>query len=281
MAFYDSSDALYGIARYGSASYGIVEPVVQITGVSATGNVRTIHINAFEIDVTEPLYPASAIQGSIGSVTLHITEAVNSVSATTAVSAPKLNIAFGIDSVSATSAINVVEPQVTEKVDSVSATAVLHTAGLVVKSINYIEVTTDAMTGSIGSVEPKPTEALLSVSATGYVNGVQVNVAEVLNSVAGTGAVNTVTVHGVTAITGVVGTFTTPRLEPQPTEIIFTGVAATGAVSVPQVNLKVERHSVASTGSIGSLTTTGTVFDFEAVRTQYSRHRTVIIGRAA
>jgi hypothetical protein len=283
MAFYDSGDALYGIGRYGSASYGIVEPVVQITGVSATAVVRTLHLNAFEIDVSEKIYAASALQGSVGSVTLHLTEALDSVSATTAVSAPTLNIAFTIDSVEGTNTANAVEQvAVTEKLDSVSATFTINDSGIDIRSINRVPVTGPAaMTGAIGTVETQPTEALLSVSATGYVNSVQVNVAEVLNSVAGTGAVNTVTVHGVTAITGVVATFATPTIQLNPDEVIFTGVQGTSAVSGVTTHVVEKLVSAAATGSLGTINTTAVVFDFNAVRTQYSRRRTVYISRVA
>jgi hypothetical protein len=68
MAFYDSGDAIYGTGAYGSASYGIVTPTVALTGVSGTALTRTVHINAFEIDITEPLYGPNALVGSIGTL---------------------------------------------------------------------------------------------------------------------------------------------------------------------------------------------------------------------
>ena len=52
MAFYDSDDAFYGTGQYGAASYGVINPTVSLTGVSATALTRTLHINAFEVDIT-------------------------------------------------------------------------------------------------------------------------------------------------------------------------------------------------------------------------------------
>ena len=60
MAFYDSTDALYGTGTYGSASYGTVQPEVAITGVSATGAIEPVSAGGFEIDISEKLVGVSA-----------------------------------------------------------------------------------------------------------------------------------------------------------------------------------------------------------------------------
>ena len=47
MSFFDSSDALYGTGRHGSARYGRVTPNVALSGVSATGAIETVSVGGF------------------------------------------------------------------------------------------------------------------------------------------------------------------------------------------------------------------------------------------
>jgi len=61
-----------------------------------------------------------------------------------------------------------------------------------------------------------------------------------------------------------------------------TGVAATGQVqAITTIHVEAGLISQAGTGAIGALSTSSVIFDFEAVREQYSRRRSVTVQRAA
>src|SRR5210317_1181304 len=141
MAFYDTADAIYGTGQYGAASYGIVTPTVSVTGVSATALTRTLHINAFEVDITEPLYGPNALTGSIGTLEFANTVTLTGVAGTGQIGTVSPNIAFSITGVEATTGTGLTEPQytVSEKVDSVSATFTIGTVNI--RSVNRVPVT--------------------------------------------------------------------------------------------------------------------------------------------
>ena len=127
MSFYDSSDALYGTGRHGSARYGKVSPNVALSGVSATGAIETVSVGGFEIDISENLLSVSAT-GAIGSVGVGNSATLTGVSATGSINTVKENVAEELGSVSATGAIGTIEPQVDEDLNSVSATCLLYTS---------------------------------------------------------------------------------------------------------------------------------------------------------
>jgi len=186
MAFYDSGDALYGTGAYGSASYGIVTPTVALTGVSGTALTRTVHINAFEIDITEPLYGPNALVGSVGTL-----EFANTVTPATTVGTGQIgtvspNIAFGIVGVEGTTGTGLTQPQhrLSEKVDSVSATFTIGT--LNIRSVNRVPVTMPAMSGLITAPEPRVDEIITTgVEATGQIGTVSPNTAAGVTGVEG------------------------------------------------------------------------------------------------
>jgi len=184
MAFYDSSDAIYGTGVYGSPLYGVVSPNVALTGVSATGSVQTVAINGFEIDISERLNSVSAT-GSAGTLTVNIVESLGSVSATGSIGTvePKVDEALG--SVSATGAVNTVTVNVAEKLTGVSATFTLNGAGLDIRSINRVPVDGVSGTTALGTIEAQTTEALNSVSAIGSVGSLTVHTAAGLTGVDG------------------------------------------------------------------------------------------------
>ena len=78
MSFFDSSDAIYGTGQYGAASYGRVTGIVQLSSVSATGQV-----NGFQPVIGVQIASVSAT-GQVGTVTTanDNTELLSSVSAT-------------------------------------------------------------------------------------------------------------------------------------------------------------------------------------------------------
>ena len=176
MAFYDTADAFYGTGLYGSARYGRVTPVVQVTGVSATANTRTLHLNIFEVDITEPIYNAPSATGSVGSLTLNTTESLSGVAGTTALGTLSPNINEALNSVSATTTLGSIQVNTTEIVSSVSATFTINDEGLSIRSINRVPVTGEGATGAVGTVEAQTLEALQSVSATGSIGTLKPNI---------------------------------------------------------------------------------------------------------
>ena len=283
MAFYSSTDALYGIAVYGSARYGIVEPVVSLTGVSAAANTRTLHLNVFEIDVTEPIYNAPSATGSVGGLTLHTTAGVSSVGLTGTVNSVGVGVSVPLTvSVEGTVSTNTVKENVTLKPEGFIATFTIDTTGLDIRSINRVPVTGAGMTGSVGTPEPKATENLLSVSATGYVNTVTVHISEKASSVSATGFINDALKFSNThSIQSVSSNVTAGVISPNVNEPIAGTTLGTTYVNVVKANPTEKLVSTSATGRAGTVTTTAEVFDFNAVRDLYSRRRTIYIPRAA
>jgi len=186
MAFYDSGDALYGTGAYGSASYGIVTPTVALTGVSGTALTRTVHINAFEIDITEPLYGPNALVGSVGTLEFANTVTLATTVGTGQIGTVSPNIAFGIVGVGGTTGTGLTQPQhrLSEKVDSVSATFTIGT--LNIRSVNRVPVTMPAMSGLITAPEPRVDEIITTgVEATGQIGTVSPNTAAGVTGVEG------------------------------------------------------------------------------------------------
>jgi hypothetical protein len=280
MAFYDSSDALYGTGAYGSASYGIVSPNVALTGVSGTALTRTVHINAFEIDITEPLYGPNALVGSVGTLEFANTVTLAGVAGTGQIGTVSPNIAFSITGVSATGQVNTLTENVTEKVTGVSATGVINGAGLDIRSINRVPVTSPTMTGFIGTPEPRVDETIgIGVQGTTAVGTVQVNISEKLASVSATGSIGALEHSNTVTLTGVEGTGQVGEVEDQPTERIVSGVQATGAIGTVSISNTFSITGVVGTLSVGTLTATGVTFDFEAVKTLYDRRRTAYVEK--
>ena len=82
-------------------------------------------------------------------------------------------------------------------------------------------------------------------------------------------------------LTGVSATGSVNTVEEKPTEVLDS-VSATGSVqALAQVKVSEALASAPATGTIGTVGTTAVVFDFQAVREQYSRRRTVYIAEAA
>ena len=81
-------------------------------------------------------------------------------------------------------------------------------------------------------------------------------------------------------LVGVEGVGEVNDVEDQPTEIL-DGVSATGAINGVTTHVLEVLEDAPATGTIGEPTITAVVFDFQAVREQYSRRRTVLIPRAA
>ena len=126
-------------------------------------------------------------------------------------------------------------------------------------------------TGSVGSIPTSQVHVgagLTGVTATVSIGQVSISSTQALFTVVGTGSV------------GSVGAGVTPNI---------TGVTATGHVTDTDpadensttVNVSENIVSTGITSSLGTVTPTAVVFDFNSVRDQYSRKRSVIIPRAA
>jgi hypothetical protein len=217
--------ALYGSGVYGSSEYGVINVTASVTGVSATALTRTLHINAFEVDITEPLYGPDALTVSTNTATVNIAEKVSGVIATFSVNA----------------------------------------AGLSIRSINRVPVTGSPMTGSIGTLSPNVNEPIATgVIATTSLNTVQVHISEKLDSVSATGGIGSLEHSNTVTLTGVESVGQVGEVEDQPLERIATGVFATGGIGSLTLHTTAGLTSVVGTFSVGTPTVTGVTTTFTA-----------------
>jgi len=236
-----AASARFGTGRYGVSAYGVEDISRTLTGVSATGSINTVE--------EKP------------------TEVLNSVSATGTVQA-------------------LAQVKVSEKLDNVSATGTINTLQINNKfTLADVSATGAIEPVSAGGFEIDISERITNgVSATGAVQALsQVKVTEKLASVSITGTVAAIIPHADSQLTlsSVFATGQVNELEEKPTERLDS-VSATGAVqALAQVKVSEALASAPATGTIGAVTTTAVVFDFQAVREQYSRRRTVYIAEAA
>lgn len=144
-------------------------------------------------------------------------------------------------------------------------------------------------TGTIASVvaggfEIDVTERISTgVSATGSINTLTVNIIEKLESVSATGTIGTLTLTGTANVTlvGVEAVSFLNTVEDKPTEVLDS-VSAT--VFVNGNFTFSNTHSltgVSATSTVNTVTATGVIFDFEAVKALYDRKRTVLIEKQA
>ena len=127
MSFYDSSDAIYGIGVYGQASYGIVEPVVQVAGVTGTGAVAPVVAGGFEIDITERIDNGVEATGQVGSPTqIKVGAGATGVEATGSIGTLEHSNTKELTGVVGTVPEPSVEPQITEVIGGVFATGAVN-----------------------------------------------------------------------------------------------------------------------------------------------------------
>ena len=121
------------------------------------------------------------------------------------------------------------------------------------------------------------------------VGGFEVDVSEPLGSVSATGAITAVqpkfsfTIQVTTpTITASLGTIN-PNIKEELGANATVGVSATGSVNTVIVHTKENLSSAPATGSIGFARSNiiAVQFDFEAIKEDYSRRRTVILPRVA
>ena len=124
-------------------------------------------------------------------------------------------------------------------------------------------------TGSVGSLQPNIKAEISGVTATVSLGQITIDALEEIFTVVGTGSV------------GSVGAGVTPNVQE------FTNVTATGQVGsistihVSEIIVSAGATATLGTGASAGIITTAVVFDFNSVRDQYSRKRSVTIPRAA
>lgn len=189
MAFYDSTDAIYGVGVYGSPSYGVVTPDVLLAGVSATVNVASVAITGFEIDISERLASVSSTL-TVGTLQVNIAKSVSGVSATASAGTVEAKPSEPVSSVFATASLGSIQANIALEVSGVSATIALNdnwdirsikhvpvvgvaATGQVNGTFNFV-VTFDPLTGVsgtalLGAIKPNLMKAVVGVTATGNV----------------------------------------------------------------------------------------------------------------
>ena len=116
---------------------------------------------------------------------------------------------------------------------------------------------------------------------TGGVGSLQPNIKAEISGTTATVSLGQITIDAVSEISGVVGTGSVSSVGAGVTPNI-TGVTATGQVgSISTIHVSEIIVSAGVVTAIGTVVTTAVVFDFEAVRTEYSRRRTIYIAEAA
>lgn len=242
MAFITTS-ANYGIGRYGSARYGLV-------------NVSHV--------------PASVVAtGSVGVVSPNVKEEF-------------------VSGVEATLTVNTVQVNLKAEPTGIQATFTVNAAGLNIRSINRVPISGVSATGAIeapsaGGFEIDVTERVTaSLVGTTAINTVQVNLTKVPTSVVATGTINnSLEFSNTHSISSVSSLFTVGIVSPNIKKPVPTAGFFTGSVGSLTLHTTAGVTGVSAINSNNNVTTTAVVFDFQNVRDQYSRRRTVYIAEAA
>ena len=250
MSTFGANDALYGTGTYGTARYGRVTPVVSISGVVGTGSIGTVEV---KLDTT--LTGVSAT-GIVNDVEEQPTENLESVSATGSIGTvtPCADSSLTLTGVEGTSALGTVEAQIDTSITGFGLTG----------SVGTVTVTASASV--MGAFNPDITPLLFSKVA--FVTASEISadtrIAEVLGvSLAEQNLASSRVIAQVLDATGSSGTTNET--------LAFTGGS--------QVSGSIQ--GAVGSGQAGALSTSATVFDFEAVKSLYSRRRTIFIARAA
>ena len=250
MSTFGANDALYGTGTYGTARYGRVTPVVSISGFVGTGSVGTVEV---KLDTT--LTGVSAT-GIVNDVEEQPTENLESVSATGSVGTvtPSADSSLTLTGVEGTSALGTVEAQIDTSISGLGSTGSVGT------------VTATASAAVMGAFNPDITSLLFSKVAllTASEISADTRIAEVLGvSLAEQNLASSRVIAQVLDATGSSGTT-------NETLALTGGSQVSGSI-----------QGAVGSGQAGALSTSATVFDFEAVKSLYSRRRTIFIARAA
>ena len=250
MSTFGANDALYGTGTYGTARYGRVTPVVSISGVVGTGAIGTVEV---KLDTT--LTGVSAT-GIVNDVEEQPTENLESVSATGSIGTvtPSADSSLTLTGVEGTSALGTVEAQIDTSISGLGSTGSVGT------------VTATASAAVMGAFNPDITSLLFSKVAllTASEISADTRIAAVEGaSLAEQNLASSRVIAQVLDATGSSGTT-------NETLALTGGSQVSGSI-----------QGAVGSGQAGALSTSATVFDFEAVKSLYSRRRTIFIARAA
>ena len=250
MSTFGANDALYGTGTYGTARYGRVTPVISISGVVGTGAIGTVEV---KLDTT--LTGVSAT-GIVNDVEEQPTENLESVSATGSVGTvtPSADSSLTLTGVEGTSALGTVEAQIDTSISGLGSTGSVGT------------VTATASAAVMGAFNPDITSLLFSKVAllTASETSADTRIAAVEGaSLAEQNLASSRVIAQVLDATGSSGTT-------NETLALTGGSQVSGSI-----------QGAVGSGQAGALSTSATVFDFEAVKSLYSRRRTIFIARAA
>ena len=283
MSFYGTNDAIYGSGEYGTASFGVVTPIIVVGSVSATG-----HVTATSATISVTLTGVSAT-GLSRTVT-----AVNDSSLT-------------LGSVSATGVVNTLSENPSEPITGVYATGQIGTvfAQAFFGANDAIYGTGRYGSAIYGSISPTinaPSFLLTGTVASLAFDGLEVDVSEIIptgvsatvtiglirtipficQSVSATGAVGTVFLVTSAGVTGVSATGQVEQVQVDGFEIDvqerLQSVSATGAINGTLTHSNTHSiSSVVGAFNIGNTTVTGVTFNF--IATDYDRKRVVYVPR--
>ena len=250
MSTFGANDALYGTGTYGTARYGRVTPVISISGVVGTGAIGTVEV---KLDTT--LTGVSAT-GIVNDVEEQPTENLESVSATGSIGTvtPSADSSLTLTGVEGTSALGTVEAQIDTSISGLGSTGSVGT------------VTATASAAVMGAFNPDITSLLFSKVAllTASETSADTRIATVEGaSLAEQNLASSRVIAQVLDATGSSGTT-------NETLALTGGSQVSGSI-----------QGAVGSGQAGALSTSATVFDFEAVKSLYSRRRTIFIARAA
>ena len=250
MSTFGANDALYGTGTYGTARYGRVTPVISISGVVGTGSIGTVEV---KLDTT--LTGVSAT-GIVNDVEEQPTENLESVSATGSIGTvtPSADSSLTLTGVEGTSALGTVEAQIDTSISGLGSTGSVGT------------VTATASAAVMGAFNPDITSLLFSKVAllTASETSADTRIAAVEGaSLAEQNLASSRVIAQVLDATGSSGTT-------NETLALTGGSQVSGSI-----------QGAVGSGQAGALSTSATVFDFEAVKSLYSRRRTIFIARAA
>ena len=153
-------------------------------------------------------------------------------------------------------------------------------------------------TGSVGEVEEQPTEALESVSATGSIGTPTVTASatlmgaynpEITSILFAKVALETASITSADAKIAEVAGASLAAQNVASSRVVAEVLEATGSSGVTNQTLALTGgdqvqgsvQGAVGTGTVGALSTSATVFDFEAVKALYSRRRTILVPKAA
>ena len=250
MSTFGANDALYGTGTYGTARYGRVTPVISISGVVGTTSIGTVEV---KLDTT--LTGVSAT-GIVNDVEEQPTENLESVSATGSIGTvtPSADSSLTLTGVEGTSALGTVEAQIDTSISGLGSTGSVGT------------VTATASAAVMGAFNPDITSLLFSKVAllTASEISADTRIAAVEGaSLAEQNLASSRVIAQVLDATGSSGTT-------NETLALTGGSQVSGSI-----------QGAVGSGQAGALSTSATVFDFEAVKSLYSRRRTIFIARAA